>query len=553
MKKLLLLTVLLVGFAASLLAQTTLDPNAFVNDQIKAGGVYLVEAGKAYAFDGRLDVVWDVTIQGPQVDWIMKATNPPLLVNTPAADGTARQFFEVGTGGKLTMKNLIISGTHSNGAVVGTFVNNVAGTGVMVDNVAFVGWQDFGILNNTKNCDLSVTNCVFLNGVRLSYSPWGGFPMRMNVAGRTVTFENNTVVNSGRLLCNSGPFFNAKVYEVHNSFLNFTKAGEEQRAFEMITANNIFYNYDFCGRKYTNNTYDSYFTTWNYFADGKNKLDSLSLYLGQNLFYRSPEILTWYAAQGDTILPGLLWEHADVDSYVTKDANYRIGTNYSGFEPGWTIGPNNLAKQLQFLDEYWYPAHRGADWPDWRVPTGVAWDATTGLPVVNWPPTLNLSYTNATLQKAGTDGLPLGDLNWWPTQKATYLANRTQIVAALRDSIAKAKALYVPGKPTPLITPAGTAVAENDLANPVEFSLGQNYPNPFNPTTTIEYSVGQAGRVTVELFNMMGQKVSTLVNELKTGGTYKLTVDGRELPSGVYFYSIRTAGLSQTKKMILMK
>jgi len=138
MKKLLLLAVLLVGFSTSLLAQTTLDANAFVNDQIKAGGVYLVEAGKAYAFEGRLDVVWDVTIQGPQVDWIMKATNPPVLVNTPAADGTARQFFEVGTGGKLTMKNLVISGTHSNGAVVGTFVNNVAGTGVIVDNVAFV-------------------------------------------------------------------------------------------------------------------------------------------------------------------------------------------------------------------------------------------------------------------------------------------------------------------------------------------------------------------------------------------------------------------------------
>jgi hypothetical protein len=553
MKKLLLLAVLLVGFVASLQAQTTLDPNAFVNDQIKKAGVYLVEAGKAYAFDGRLDIQWDVTIQGPQVSWIMKATNPPVLVNTPAADGTARQFFEVQAGGKLTLKNLIIGGLHSNGAIVGTFINNVAGSGVIADNVAFVDWQDFGILNNTKKCELSVTNCVFLNGVRLSYSPWGGFPMRMNVAGSTVTFENNTVVNSGRLLCNSGPFFNAKIYECHNSFLNFTKAGEEQRAFEFITANNIFYNYDFCGRKYTNNTYDSYFTTWNYYADARGKLDSTSLYLGQNLFYRSPEILTWFAAQGDTILPGLLWEHADVDSFVLKDTNYRIGTNYSGFNPGWTVDPGNLAKQLQFLDEYWYPAHRGANWPDWRVASGVTWDAGTGLPVVKWPPAFNLSYTNTYLQKAATDGLPVGDLNWWPTQKATYMANRAQYIAALRDSIKSAKALYKPGKPTPLITPSGTAVKNNHAGQPVEFSLGQNYPNPFNPTTTIEYSIGQTGRVTVELFNMMGQKVNTLVNENQASGSYKLTVDGRDLPSGVYFYSIRTAGMSQTKKMILMK
>ncbi len=553
MRKVSLLFVVMFLLGTSLMAQTTLDPGLFVNDQITGPGVYLVEAGNAYAFDGRLDVVWDITIQGPDVDWIFTTENPPVLVNTPAEDGTARQFMEIGAGGSVTIKNLVMSGLHSNGAVVGTFIANVAGNGYTADNVAFVDWTDFAYRNQGTGLDISITNCVFLNGVRLSYSPWGGFPMRMDVAGESVLVENNTVVNSGRLLGNSGPWFNATVHELHNTYLNFTKAGHEQRAYEMIQANNIFYNYDLCGHHITNNVYDSYFTTWNYFSDAKTKLDSISLYLGQNLFFREPEVLDWYAAQGDTIVPGLLWEHADVDSFVTLDDDYTIGTNYADFVPGFVDGPDNQEKMLQFLSEYWYEDTRGVDWPDWRVPTGITWDEGTGLPVIDWPPALDLSYTNTYLQTAGTDGLPLGDLNWWPEAKATYIANKDQIVAALRDSIDNATGLYVPGSPTPMLTPATTAIGDDNAATPSAYSLNQNYPNPFNPTTTIEYSVAKAGMVSIELYNTLGQKVKTLVNSNQVSGRYAVTVNASDLSSGVYFYSIKAGDFSQTKKMILMK
>ena len=66
-------------------------------------------------------------------------------------------------------------------------------------------------------------------------------------------------------------------------------------------------------------------------------------------------------------------------------------------------------------------------------------------PVLSWPPPFNLTYTNDTLLTAGTDGLPLGDLNWFPDKKAIYDANRAQYIAALRDSMLNAKYLYVPG------------------------------------------------------------------------------------------------------------
>jgi hypothetical protein len=521
----------------------------------------MVENGKSYAFDGRLDLSWDVTIEGPSVDWIGNATNPPILVNTPAADGTARQFIEIDAGGSLTLKNLILSGLHSNGAVVGTAIENVAGSGYTADNCIFSDWQDWIFLNNFKDCDISVTNCVFINGVRLSYSPWGGFPMRLNVAGNHVTIEDNTVVNSGRLFTNSGPFLNSVIHEIHNSYLNFSKAGHEQRANEMIQANNIFYNYDFIGRKLTNNQYDSYFTTWNYFSDVKTKLDSISLYLGQNLFYRAPEILNWFATKGaDTLKPGLLWEQPDVDSCVTFDNNYRIGTNYSGFDPGFTTPPNNIDAMLQFIDGYWYVADQGVNWPDWRIQSVVTWDTTgpTNLTVLHLPLAVDLSYSNTYLQKAGTDGLPLGDLNWFPDKKTEFINNHATIIAALQDSISNAKALYVPGSPTPMITPDMVAVRYESSNVPSSYYLSNNYPNPFNPTTTIKFGLPEQSEVTLSVYNVLGQKVYEMTEHSLAAGIHSYNFNAANLSSGIYVYTIHATGshgqnFVQSKKMILLK
>jgi hypothetical protein len=88
---------------------------------------------------------------------------------------------------------------------------------------------------------------------------------------------------------------------------------------------------------------------------------------------------------------------------------------------------------------------------------------------------------------------------------------------------------------------------------PDSYSLEQNYPNPFNPTTNIRFSVPEAGLVTVKVFNVLGQEVATLVNELKNSGTYNVDFNAASLTSGVYFYSINTPNFNSTKKMILMK
>ena len=96
---------------------------------------------------------------------------------------------------------------------------------------------------------------------------------------------------------------------------------------------------------------------------------------------------------------------------------------------------------------------------------------------------------------------------------------------------------------------------------PNEYALEQNYPNPFNPSTTVKYSVPETGNVELKVYDIIGNEVATLVNEIKTPGSYKVKFNAAQLASGVYIYSLRAVNPStgsgqvfvQTKKMILLK
>lgn len=97
------------------------------------------------------------------------------------------------------------------------------------------------------------------------------------------------------------------------------------------------------------------------------------------------------------------------------------------------------------------------------------------------------------------------------------------------------------------------AVNEENKSTSKNFYLSQNYPNPFNPATTIKYTIPQESRVSIIIYNTLGQKIKELVNETKPTGSYQVTLDGTGLPSGIYFYRLTTGSFSQTKKLIFMK
>ncbi|MCX6832708.1 MAG: T9SS type A sorting domain-containing protein [candidate division Zixibacteria bacterium] len=94
--------------------------------------------------------------------------------------------------------------------------------------------------------------------------------------------------------------------------------------------------------------------------------------------------------------------------------------------------------------------------------------------------------------------------------------------------------------------------------HPNAFRLAQNYPNPFNPVTIIEYSIPTRSSVTIEIFNVLGQKVRTLVNESKSVGSYRIEWNGsdetgKSVSTGVYLYRFQAGDIVQTKKILLIK
>ncbi|MFH1374079.1 MAG: FlgD immunoglobulin-like domain containing protein, partial [bacterium] len=103
-----------------------------------------------------------------------------------------------------------------------------------------------------------------------------------------------------------------------------------------------------------------------------------------------------------------------------------------------------------------------------------------------------------------------------------------------------------------------TAVGDDESETPQSFHLSQNYPNPFNPVTTIDYSLSERSHVEIAIFNLLGQKVRTVVDQSKQAGQYQTEWDGRDesgqpVASGVYFSSMKTGNSVTSRKMLLLK
>jgi N-acetylneuraminic acid mutarotase len=99
---------------------------------------------------------------------------------------------------------------------------------------------------------------------------------------------------------------------------------------------------------------------------------------------------------------------------------------------------------------------------------------------------------------------------------------------------------------------AVTSVVEYPLA-PLKFSLEQNYPNPFNPSTSIQYRLRESGFSSLAIYDLRGYEVHTLLYEFQAPGDYTVHFQADQLASGVYFYRLTSGGLSQTRKMLLLK
>jgi endo-1,4-beta-xylanase len=178
--------------------------------------------------------------------------------------------------------------------------------------------------------------------------------------------------------------------------------------------------------------------------------------------------------------------------------------------------------------------------------------ATTGLPVqvtemdIDGPtdPTQLTNYQRifpALWEHPGVEGITLW--GWkpglWRNDQAAYLIDLSGAERPALEWLRSYVQSTVDVKTGPSITS--------------QFQLFNNYPNPFNPSTIIKYSVPMTAEISLKIFDMLGREVTTLVNEVKTSGTYEVTFNAYNLSSGVYFYQLRARDFVSTKKLLLIK
>ena len=188
----------------------------------------------------------------------------------------------------------------------------------------------------------------------------------------------------------------------------------------------------------------------------------------------------------------------------------------------------------------------------------VATNTAAGVATLHWTTVSEINNYGFTVQKAVNSAAAFQDI-----EGAFVAGNGTSLVkhdygytdrAYVSGNVYRLKQADLTGDVhyTDAIDPLGvTGVAIKPM--PTEYSLSQNYPNPFNPSTTIEFALPQDSHVLLEVYNVIGQKVMTLVNEVRQAGYHQVRLDGTNLASGLYLYRLTTGNKAFMKKFVLMK
>ena len=189
--------------------------------------------------------------------------------------------------------------------------------------------------------------------------------------------------------------------------------------------------------------------------------------------------------------------------------------------------------------------------PD-TLPANGTSDAVITISPKNNSDTLLASGLQIVLSNTGAGSLgsvtDLGD--------GTYETTITSPIAVGKDTIS---ALVISGTDTvsifqnAIVTYVNPSSIDESVISSDRFYLYQNYPQPFNPSTTIKYQIPAANFVSLIIFDALGKEIAVLINEEKQAGTFEVVFDGSELPSGIYFYQIKTGNYIEIKKMVLIK
>ncbi len=516
--------------------------------------IYRLERGKIYDINEQMRIDFNFTLDALPDD-PSNPTRPPMVIVGKDAQGSfiSPLFYLIDDSTNIKFQNIIFSAIPFD-------ENFVARTQWLIflegayhrfemDNCIALGFSGSVLQPRyTDRCSYYFTNNIFFNNIHLTSVGGGGtYSNTVKTAyNDTIKFVNNTFFNNGDNNFLSWEFVDYIEFS-HNTMYNMSIAALWLPYLTNAKFNdNLFYDYQTVGEtewEYVNGHWDKGTPRHGHasilklnlvdpqtLADHRMEESDRKVEAKNNVYYWSQTIRDYWAnntSQKDIdqgysgkIYP-VTWINHITDSMFTDKEHYPylVQENNVELDPGFdaTMGAAVLAKEIPFVKEY-----RKVGWTTLNVDERYYNpDGPGKLFDLNWPLSLDLTYTNTDVLTHAEGNFPAGDLNWYPDKKAEWLL--TGVKKDPRQSV------------------------------PSNYKLSQNYPNPFNPTTEISFSIPVAGNTTLAVYNVLGQKVATLVSEKLSAGSYKYQFDASNLTSGIYFYKLQSSNYSQIRKMTLLK
>jgi hypothetical protein len=529
--------------------------------------IFELEAYGYYVLTGTISVPAGMTLRITAPDpGTTQTTAPPQIVWS--ATGGVNTNFNFEVFGNISLKNVWLRYANTTGAQVGSslqiqddpLATAQLGTfeNVIFDYAPCPPNASGAVGITTKRFKGVFKNCYFKNCIDHHLRYYGralSFPF--NTEGwhtLSVLFENCTFANIGYVYMQEGGQYSDNVRFNHCTFLNVVMFPLQSGWwYKAAVTNSIFVNCFMFGLNPSQlGTGDPNGATM--------RIDSVKnfgftvpfteedrrILFANNSYFIDPWLVDWMAnnpysqklrrerrddeipIQQPMLSPATLVFFEGKDQAGKKLFPYMNKTNiHENANPGFVLPPYAEADVKDFLRRKW----------DDNSQHNWAWKTNNDF-IGLWPLEESLAYSNPTLKTAGMGGFPLGDLRWWPTEFAQWKTQAQAEYDKITDMMEKGL--------TSVQDISGTEI-------PTDYVLSQNYPNPFNPTTKIEYSIPNAGYVSLKIFNTLGQEVSTLFEGFQNAGKYIADFDGSKLASGVYLYKLQSNGISITKKLVLMK
>ncbi len=533
------------GTAASgLIAQIKADTLA--NKGILADRIYELTPGAIYLCTEIFNVAakYTMNIRGAA------GGARPIIYLYPTGTGATPQRppgnLFVLLGGNLRMSNLAISGyfepvdTNFNNVQGGLVNTTAAGSSIYVDNCVLSNINGQHLRTGSAAKTVKVTNSIFANMGALSTSNFGagkGLDLR-EVAIDSLILVNNTFVNYQDRVVRHYNFSNPLAgtgnigYTLidHNSFVNgmgfhgLLSLGNVGK--QVIIRNNLFMDAFASGEDSTDATRSvEWGNTGEKYPNGRYRMmwiftapNDTTKWTVKNNFYS-------ISSAGQTFFDAHKKEPITEGKQLSAHISKRLGADSTKAFTKVSLTMTNIPKLMTnmmawYLDPNGGNKTKNTPTSKWQWPR----DDMDRKPIKYYTDEMKADYPTTSVAYTGAEkSFPAGDLNWFPTRKTAWIAA------------------------------GGTDVQKTSNEIPSEFSLEQNYPNPFNPSTNISFSIPKEGFVRLNVYNVLGQQVASLVNENMKAGKYNYAFDASRLSTGVYFYSLQTTDYSLTKKMLLVK